>query len=380
MRGRGITLFHLRGIPIRIDASWLIIAALIVWTLSVAYFPRVVPGLDRSLYWLVGSVSALLFFGSVLLHELSHSLVALRAGLPVRSITLFIFGGVSEITEEPRSPRIEFWMAAAGPAASFVIAGITYGLVWLLEQQAPLGDRLNLVQAGLGYLSAINLLLGIFNLVPGFPLDGGRMLRAGLWHWIGDLEKATRWASYGGKIVAGLLMGIGLVALFGGGMITGLWYGFIGLFLWQAADMAYAQMRLQKGLQGHTVSEVMTRPAVAVPGELSLEDFVDQYVFRQRHNAYPVVAAGRPVGLITLQQVRDVPQASWQTTAVADVMTPLAQPLQVTDDLTVAVKRLADSNVAQLPVVSQGQLIGVVSVSDLAMAMERAPLEHRKAA
>lgn len=380
MPGRGVTLFRLWGIPVRIDASWLVIAVLIVWTLSVAYFPQVVPGLDRSLYWLVGSLSALLFFSSVLVHELSHCLVARHYGLPVESVTLFIFGGVSAIRDEPRSPRVEFWMAAAGPAASFVIAGLTYGLAWLLTNRVPLGPRLALVAAGLGYLGLINLLLGVFNLVPGFPLDGGRMLRAGLWHWQGNLDRATRWASYGGKLVAGLLVAVGAVALFGGAVIPGLWYGFIGLFLWQAADTAYRQLQVSRGLQGHTVGEVMSQPAVAVPVALSLEAFVDRYVFRQRHRAYPVVDAGRPVGLITLRRVREVPQAAWPTTSVGQVMTPLAQVLRVDDDLAAAMRGLTDADVPQLPVVSEGEVVGVVSVSDLAMALERAPLEPRKAA
>jgi CBS domain-containing protein len=168
--------------------------------------------------------------------------------------------------------------------------------------------------------------------------------------------------------------------LINGALIPGLWYGFIGLFLWQAADMAYAQMRLTQGLQGHTVAEVMTRPAVAVPADLSLDDFVDQYIFRQRHSGYPVVSAGRPIGMITVQQVREIPQQAWRTTAVQAVMTPLDRPLQPTDDLRVAVQRIAEAGVSRLPVVSQGQLVGVVSLTDLALAIERAPLQHREAA
>jgi Zn-dependent protease/CBS domain-containing protein len=380
MRGRGITLGQVRGIPIRIDASWLVIATLIVWTLSVAYFPNVVPGLDRALYWLAGSIAALCFFGSVLLHELSHCLVAIRAGLPVRSVTLFIFGGVSEITAEPPSPKVEFWMAAAGPAASFAIAALVYGIAWLVDLTASPGARTTLLQAGLGYLAAINLLLGLFNLVPGFPLDGGRMLRAGLWHWQGNLTKATRWASVGGKIVAALLMGVGAVVLLNGGVVAGLWYGFIGLFLWQAADTAYTQLQLTQGLAGHQVGEVMTRPAVAVPAELTLSAFIDEFVFRQRHSGYPVVEGGRPVGLITVQLVRDVPQVRWRESTVRTVMTPLSQPLLASDDLSVAVQRLTEAGVSQFPVVSQGQLIGVISFTDLAMVLARLPLEQRDAA
>ncbi|MBC7543687.1 MAG: site-2 protease family protein [Candidatus Sericytochromatia bacterium] len=377
---RGVTLFRVAGIPIRVDPSWLIIAGLIVWTLSVAYFPQVVPGLRPSSYWIVGSLAALGFFASVLLHELSHALVALHYRLPVRAITLFIFGGVSEITEEPQRPGIEFRMAVAGPLASFAIGATAYLIAWLITQGGPLSIPGQLAEAGFGYLATINVLLGLFNLIPGFPLDGGRMLRSAIWRWKGDLRLATRWASYGGKAFAAILITLGLTALVNGAVMQGLWYGFIGLFLWQAADTAYTQLVMSETLRGLRVGDLMSRPAIAVPADLSITRFVDQFIFRQRHTGYPVVVDDRPIGLITLQQVRQVPNERWNQLTVSDIMVPLRDPLSPDDDLAVAIQRLTEAGQSRWPVAEHHRLVGVISLSDLAVAIERAPLAQRRAA
>ncbi|HEV8616346.1 MAG TPA: site-2 protease family protein [Methylomirabilota bacterium] len=252
-----IHLFRIRGIPVRIDYGWLLIFAVISWSLASGYFPRVIPELSPAAYWLQGLVAALLLFVSVFLHELSHALVALAQGVRVGSITLHIFGGVSQLESEPATPAAEFLIAAVGPLTSFAIAGC----FWTIGQALPAGPPWALALTG--YLGVVNFVVGIFNLVPGFPLDGGRILRATLWAWRGSLDWATRWASRAGSAFAGLLMAVGILRTVAGDVVGGLWFIMIGLFLHQAAQASYQLVRVRARLEPLRVLEIMT-PAVDV--------------------------------------------------------------------------------------------------------------------
>lgn len=249
-------LFRVRGIPVRIDVGWVLIVGFIAWNLASGYFPQVLPSLSTTAYWVQGLVAALLLFASVLLHELAHALVALRHGIPVGGITLHIFGGVSQLDSEPETPRAELLIAIVGPLMSFALAGLAHALGRVLGG-APWAEALA------GYLAVVNLVVGVFNLVPAFPLDGGRVLRAALWAWNGRLDSATRVASRVGSALALLMIAVGLSRALSGDVTAGLWFALIGLFLHQAARASYAMVRVRTRLHGITVADVMnTAPAV----------------------------------------------------------------------------------------------------------------------
>lgn len=367
MNGRGFKLFQVMGIPIRIDLSWFLVAGLICWTLASGYFPFVLPGYGTAAYWIMGGVAAFLFFGSVLFHELSHSLVAIRRGLPVGGITLFVFGGVSEMDAEPPTPKAELLIAGAGPLSSFLLGALFFALGAALAAFGGPRPALVITQ----YLAFINVLLGAFNLVPGFPLDGGRLLRAGLWQWTRDLTKATRIASWVGKAFALALIGLGTLALFQGGTILGLWYVFIGLFLLQAADVSYKQVVFRRQLEGMRVQDVMTRHVFTVPAGTSLETLLDDYVLRLRYGSYPVMHNNRVLGMITLHQMREVPRERWATTPVEAAMVPIAgHQLHPADDLESALRALQQDGVNRLPVLDRDHLVGLLSLTDISNALQ----------
>jgi Zn-dependent protease len=246
-----IQLFRVRGIPVRIDVGWLLVFGLMSWILASGYFPHVLPALSPAQYWLHGVLASLLLFASVFLHELSHALVALEHGIPVGGITLHVFGGVSQLDAEPPTPRAEALIAAVGPLTSFGIAGLCF-----TAERAVAG--LPSLQAVTGYLAAVNLVIGVFNLLPGFPLDGGRLLRAALWYWTGALPRATLVASRIGSAFAFLMMALGLARMLGGELMGGAWLVLIGLFLHQAARSAWALMRVRTQLEPLQVADVMS--------------------------------------------------------------------------------------------------------------------------
>src|SRR5947199_6265330 len=263
------------GIDIYINVSWLIILVFLTFSLATGEFPTFFPGYSSSTYFLLGFLATLLLFVSVLLHELGHSLVARARGLPVKSIVLFIFGGVSNIEQEPGSPGVEFQMAFVGPLVSLLIGGLCFLLVLpLRSSQSPL-------EAILGYLAITNILLGIFNLIPGFPLDGGRVLRSIVWKISGSLRTATRVASVVGQIIAYLFILWGIFQFFGGDILDGIWIGFVGWFLLSAAQLANSQAMLQSMFQGVTLGKVMNPAPVIVPANISLQRLVDDYFLPQ---------------------------------------------------------------------------------------------------
>jgi Zn-dependent protease len=354
-----LSIGRVAGIRIGIHYTWLFAFVLIAWSLAASYYPDAMPGLGTTTYWLIGIISALLLFASVLAHELTHSLVARWRGLSVDSITLFIFGGVSNLTTEPSTARNEFLVAVVGPVSSLVLAAV----FWLLGQAIPARSPAGAVA---GYLAFVNLLLGGFNLVPGFPLDGGRVLRSLIWGATGSLRRATLVASYVGQAVGWLLIVWGLTRVLSGDLLGGLWTAFIGWFLNGAAESTRQEQTLQQSVRGITAARLMEEPAVAIPPTMSVAEFVFEQVMRHGHRALPVVDNERLVGIVSLSDVRKLPREDWSTTPVSRLMTPA--PLATvgpTEHLGVAIRRMAQRGVHQLPVIEDGRLLGLLTRADV---------------
>ncbi len=358
--GNAVTLFRVAGIPIRVHVSWLVIYGLLAWSLSVGYFPQVLPDVAVRTHWVSGFVAALLLFVSVLIHELSHSVVARSRGLPVKAITLHIFGGVSELEREPESPGLEFWMAIAGPLTSFALGGLAFAAAGLADARPALA-------AILRYLAVVNVVVGAFNLVPGFPLDGGRVLRAVLWRARGDLQWATRVASRAGSIVGLVLMGLGVLRGLTGEFLGGLWFVLIGLFLRQAAEGSYQQLVMRRALGSLAVRDVMTREVVHLTPDLPLAKVVDDYFWRHHVTSFPVLDGGRVVGIMSIHRLGQVPQDRWATTAVREVMLPLVDTLSAApgDRVPEALDKLSRNGLGRLAVLDGGRLAGYLSLKDV---------------
>lgn len=380
MRG-GLRVAHIFGINIRIDWSWLLIFVLITWNLS-AVFANIHSDWGAWLTWGMALVAAILFFGSVLLHELAHSLVAKARGIPVRSIRLFLFGGVSNIEREPPSPGAEFVMALVGPLTS-----IALGLVLVLIASAgaaPMGDavsdptqvvaELNPATTLLAWLGSINILLGFFNLIPGFPLDGGRVVRSIFWAITGNLRRATRWASWLGQgiawlmIVAGIAMVFGVqIPIFGQGLTGGLWLVFIGWFLNSSAIASYRQVVIQDILEDVPVQRVMRSSPPTVSSGITVDELVHDGIMATDDHAFPVIDDSQLVGLVTLEDVRSVSRDNWDRTTVGEIMTGVGDLVTVTadDDAAEAMTKLQRRDVRQLPVMRNGSLAGLLRRRDL---------------
>ncbi len=351
-----IRLMKIAGIEIDINVSWLIILVLLTVSLAVSWFPVMAPHLGVGTYWALGLIASLLLFASVLAHELAHSLVARSRGLPVKSITLFIFGGVSNIEQEPQSPGVEFWMALVGPLTSLAI-GVVSALLAVAFQ------GITVVAAVLEYLAIANILLGIFNLIPGFPLDGGRVLRSILWAITGSLRTATVWAARIGQFIAYLFILFGVWQVFTGYWLNGIWIGFIGWFLLNAAQTANRQVMLQSLLGGVSVAQVMGPAPQPVLADASLRELVDQYLLPRGQRTAPVYNGDALAGLITLADVKAIPRDEWDQTSVGKAMIPLDKlhvigPQQRVSDV---LPLMAQADVNQLPVVQDGQLVGMLS-------------------
>ena len=351
---------RIAGIEIGIHYTWLLAFFLITFSLAQGFFPQSYSGWNQVTYWVTGILAALLLFVSVLLHELAHSLVAQARGLPVRSIILFIFGGVSSIGEEAKKPTVEFTIAIVGPLTSLVLAGLSWGLAQLVTSQGtPLVAILN-------YLALVNTLLGIFNLLPGFPLDGGRVLRSILWGTTGDLAKATNIAATIGRFFGWALIAFGVYQLLTGNLIGGLWIAFIGWFLSNAAGSSRRQVTLREHLSGIPVRKVMDPTPEVVSSSASVEEVVRDILFQRRHRAAPVYQGDRLVGIVTLTDIKELPQHKWAETAVEDIMT--REPLySVTpeDDLNSAMRLIAQHELNQVLVLEEGELAGLVNRADI---------------
>jgi len=303
----GIRLGSIFGFEIRIDYSWFVIAFLILWSFSAGVFPERYPGQSPATYLAMGTVGAALFFASLLAHELSHSVVARARGVDVESITLFVFGGMAKTSREAETPRDELAIAGVGPLSSLAIA-VLFGFVW------QVGDRLGLPVAVTGvarYLAMLNVLLAGFNLLPGFPLDGGRLFRAVVWRVTGDMTRATRWASAGGKTLGYALIAMGALQALGGVVVGGLWLVFIGWFLRTAADLSYRQHVLRDVLLEARASDVMTRDPSTVGPRVSVDDWVEGRLLREPYQAFPVVVDGSISGLVAVDHLRRIPRSAW---------------------------------------------------------------------
>jgi Zn-dependent protease len=364
---KGFKLFKVIGIQISLDYTWFIIFALVAWTLSQGYFPSVVPGLAMWIYIAMGVVSSLLLFASILLHELSHSYVANRLGMDIRGITLFIFGGIAELSREPDDPRMELKIAIAGPIASVVLAI----LFWLIKEGLTAMALFPLVASICSYLVIINIVVVIFNMIPGFPLDGGRVLRAIWWMKSGNLQRATMVAGRVGKGFALFLIFFGILQTFTGNIIGGLWMVFIGIFLQQAAESGYREVLIRNSLSGIRVGDVMTREVVTVHPDDSLQVIVDDYLFKHHCVSFPVVAASRLVGMLNLGDIRAVPKEKWRETRVRDVMEPVTQHSLASPEETAieVLSKMATLGVGRFPVVHMGKLVGIISRRDIMKLM-----------
>jgi Zn-dependent protease/CBS domain-containing protein len=380
----GFHLGRIFGINLFVDWSWIFIFLLVTWNLASGFFPSVHPGWSVAMNWGLGLLASVLFFASVLAHELAHSLVAIAQGLPVRRITLFLFGGVSNIEREPPSPGAEFLISVVGPLTSlilgvvmFLILGARFNLPGLLAGQATPAQVLSSLgplETVLLWLGNINIILGLFNLIPGFPLDGGRVLRSILWAITNSLRKATRYATWVSHIVAwafiiaGVAMVFGVeIPFFGSGVISGLWLAFIGWFLNNAASQSYQQVVVEDMLEGVPVSRLMRSDTPTVRPEIPVSELVDQYIMGTDERAFPVLEGERLAGLVCLEDVRKVPRAEWDTTQVREIMTP-AEQLDVVSprqDATEALERLAAHDVRQMPVIQNGQLVGMLRRRDI---------------
>ena len=345
------------GIDIYINYSWLIILVFLIWSLATNWFAVLYPGWSPALYWITSTIAALLLFVSVLLHELAHSVVARARGLSVKNITLFIFGGVSNIEQEPKSPGVEFQVAIVGPLVSILLGGLAFLLL------LPLRGSNTPVAATLGYLAITNVVLGIFNLVPGFPLDGGRVLRSIVWRISGSLRTATRAATLTGQVIAYLFILVGIWLFFGGNVFNGIWIGFIGWFLLSSAQSANSQVMLQSMFQGVKVAEVMIPDPVTVPANISLQKLVDDYFLPRGLRSALVVQGDQLAGLITLGDIRHTPREQWTQTPVGSIMIPLERLHAVSpqQNLNDVLPLMVGGDVNQLPVTQDGQVVGVVT-------------------
>ena len=303
MFGKRYRLFSVYGFEIRIDASWFVLAFLVTWTLAIGFFPAIAPGLSRNTYWVMGVLGAFGLFGSIVLHELAHAIVARRNDIPMKGITLFIFGGVAEMGADPPSAGAELRMAAAGPIASVLIGGILY----LLSAATAAFVPAPAVEV-LRYLGWLNLILAAFNMIPAFPLDGGRILRAYLWHRRGSLRKATHTSSRVGAAFGLLLMALGIASFLGGMIVPGIWYFVLGTFLRGLARSSYQQVLLKEALEGEPVSRFMKRDPVTVSADISLRELVEDYVYRHHQKLYPLVEGGELEGCVSVNQLREIPR------------------------------------------------------------------------
>lgn len=361
----GLVIGRVRGVAIQVHWSWLLIFALITWSLAEGLYPDPRYELDWSeqQFWAAGAISSLLFFASVLIHELSHTFMALHYGMQVPSITLFVFGGVSQMGGEMRSPRQEFLIAIVGPLASWVLA-IMFAVLWFVFRSQG-------VALIFAYLGLINFALGTFNLLPGFPLDGGRVFRSIVWGRVHDLTKATKIASSVGQAIAWLMIGGGILWVFFLN-IGGLWYILIGLFLKNASEQAYAQVLVERALKGVVAADIMRPPTLPVPENWSLQRLADERILGDAERVFLTESLGRVSGLITITDLTRVPRARWNETVVREAMVPSENVHTIAPTTTVleAMRLMQEHDVNQLPVLQDGRMLGMLTRGDVLQRLE----------
>jgi Zn-dependent protease len=362
-----ITILRIAGIPIRVDASWIVILLLITWSLASYYaslFPvENHPGWTRGAWWLLGAVTAVAIFICLVLHELGHALVAQAHGIPIRSITLFVFGGVAEMEKEPSSARSEFFVAGAGPVVSVALAGL-FALIVLIGRALALPAA---VLAVLGQLAVMNVVLVAFNLLPAFPLDGGRVVRAAVWACTGNLRRATAITARMGSFLGGAMILLGMLGLLYDQLLFGLWWLFLGWFLQRAAQQGYEQVVVRQVLEGEPVGRFMTTRVTTVPPDLDVGQLVKEYVYTQHHELYPVVHDGCLLGYVTLKEIKRLPHPEWPERLVGEIMESRLETLAVSPDLDAleVLGRMQRTGQTRLLVIDRGKLAGIVTLKDL---------------
>jgi Zn-dependent protease/CBS domain-containing protein len=363
MLGHRLKLFKLFGFEVRLDPSWFFMAALIVWSLATGVFPNTTPGFPARDYWWMGVAGALGLFGSIVVHELCHSLVANHYHLPMHGITLFIFGGVAEMGGEPESPKVEFLMAIAGPIASIVL-----GFMFALLKGVGSATWPRVAIGVISYLAWINMALAAFNLIPAFPLDGGRMLRSALWFFQGDLRRATRIAARIGSGFGLAMMLLGGWQLFSGNVIAGIWYFLIGMFLQQASQSSYKQVLLRSVLAGEPVQHFMKANPVTVRPYISIRELVDDFIYRYHFHMFPVVTeSGEVVGCVGTSEVKQIPREEWDRHTVREIAKPVtaANTIAPETDALNALAKMRETGSSDLLVTDHGRLLAIVSMRDL---------------
>jgi Zn-dependent protease/CBS domain-containing protein len=363
MFGKRVTLFTLLGFAVRVDVSWLVIATLVTWSLAVGYFPASYPDLQRAVYWWMGAAGMLGLFGSIVVHELAHSLVARRYGLPMSGITLFIFGGVAEMQDEPPSAKAEGLMAVAGPIVSMVLGGVC---TWLAAY-GKAGGWPSPVFGVLAYLGFINQLVAVFNLIPAFPLDGGRIFRSLMWAWKGNFRWATRIAAQMGKGFSFILIALGLLTMIQGNFIGGLWRFLLGMFLHNAAESSYQQLMIRQALAGEKVRRFMQPNPVTVSPTLTVQELTEEYIYRYHFKTFPVVSHGRLLGYVSTREVKALPRQEWKAYTVRDILQPCDADNTVgpSDDAMQALAKMNQTGLGRLLVVDGERLVGVLALKDL---------------
>ncbi len=363
MFSKRIDLFSLLGFRVSLDLSWFILAVLIVWSLAEGYFPQVVEGIDaRAAFWM-GIGGALGLFASIIFHEFSHAIIARRFDIPIAGITLFIFGGVAEMKEEPPNARSEFYMAIAGPIASYILAAAFWGVAQALPPataEAP-------VQALFSYLALINVVLATFNLIPAFPLDGGRVFRAAMWGWTGDLQRATRYGATAGRVFGGFLIALGALSIVAGNFVGGMWQALIGFFIIAAASSTEMRMTLQKQLSDLPVRNIMARQPVTVPAETTVEDLIEDYFYRYNHKLFPVVRNDRFVGSVKIDDVGKIARDDRARQTAGDILRDDSEVRRITPDTPVldALNRMQEQNTSRLVVTDGDKPVGIVTMRDV---------------
>ena len=363
MFGKSVPIIRLLGFEIKIDPSWIIVLFLMIWSLSLGVFPQYYQGLPSTTYWWMGIFGAIGLFVSIVIHELFHSLVARRFGLSIRGITLFMFGGVAEMTEEPANAKTEFYMALAGPVTSIALGMIFYSTYLILKR---LGVSMGITGI-FGYLGIINWALAGFNLIPAFPLDGGRILRSILWWRKKDLRWATRIAPRMGEIFGFTLILLGVFSIFRGSFVGGIWLFLIGMFLQNASQVSMQRLMISKALEGETVRLFMKPDPVTIPDTMTLKEAVEDYIYRYHYKMFPVVRNSKLVGCLTTRDIKVIPKEKWSTQTAGEVSKSCSidNTIHPDTDATQALSLMNRTGNSRLMVVENDQLIGVITLKDL---------------
>ncbi len=362
-----VKLFRLFGFSVEADASWVLLAVLVTWTLAHGVFPIYFEGLTTGTYWTMAIVGAAGLFMSIILHELGHSLVARRFGLPIKSITLFVFGGVADMEDEPPTATAELFMAIAGPATSIALALLMFGGALAVPLVLPQYNGITPVQGVLWYLAWLNSILAVFNLLPAFPLDGGRVLRALLWGWRGNLRWATRFASNVGSGFGIVLIAMGIFWLFTGNVVGGFWWILIGMFMRSAAQSSYRHVLVRRALEGESLRRFMRTDVVTVPRYISLQELVEEYVYKYHYKMFPVVEDDKLIGCVSTRELRNVDREEWDRTPVGEIMGNCSESNSVSpdEDPMKVLSTMNRTGQSRMLVIEGDQLAGIITLKDM---------------